>query len=189
MGMPIVAKPWTRETVLALPEDGNRYELLDGELLVTPAPAILHQRAVWALHDLIRPYVKQHRLGMAGLAPTDLDFGSEQLLQPDLFVVPLSGEREPLHQSEMGIPRLIAEVLSPTTAFYDRNLKRTRYRRSGVGEYWIVDIDARLVERWRPHDERPEILTERIVWQPDGGPVPLVVELAEYFSDVWGAPQ
>lgn len=188
MGMPIAAKPWTRDAVLSLPEDGNRYELLDGELLVTPSPAVIHQRAVWALQDRIRPYVREHRLGMAGLAPIDLDLGSEQLLQPDLFVVPLRNEREPLHQSEMGIPLLIAEVLSPSTAMYDRNRKRTYYQRSGVGEYWIVDTDARLIERWLPSDGRPEILTERIVWRPDGGVAPLVVELAEYFSEVWGEP-
>ena len=186
MGMPIAAKPWTREAVLALPEDGNRYELLDGNLLVTPGPAIIHQRAVWALQDRIRPYVQAHRLGMAGLAPTDLNLGSEQLLQPDLFVVPLRDGREPLHWSDMGIPLLIAEVVSPSTALNDRNRKRTRYQRSGVGEYWIVDTDARLIERWQPDDERPEILTERIIWRPDGGVAPLVVELAEYFRAVWG---
>lgn len=186
MGMPSTAKSWTREAVLALPEDGNRYELLDGALLVTPSPALPHQRAVWALHDLIRPYVKKHRLGMAGLAPADLDLGSNQLLQPDLFVVPLRDGREPREWFDMGIPLLVAEVLSPSTALSDRNRKRTRYQGSGVGEYWIVDTDARLIERWLPTDERPEILTEQITWRPDANQAPLVIELTEYFREVWG---
>ncbi len=186
MGMPSTAQSWTREAVLALPEDGNRYELLDGNLLVTPGPSIIHQSAVWALQDRIRPYVQGHRLGMAGLAPTDLDLGSNQLLQPDLFVVPLRDGREPREWSNMGIPLLIAEVLSPSTALNDRNRKRTRYQRSGVGEYWIVDTDARLIERWLPTDERPEILTEQIIWRPGTDQPPLVIELAEYFREVWG---
>ena len=186
MHMPDVAKRWTREEVLALPDDGNRHELLDGELLVTPSPAGIHQRAVWKLYDLVRPYVREHRLGLTGLAPSDLDFRTGESLQPDLFVVPLFDRREPLHWSEFGIPRLIAEVLSPSTAVSDRNRKRTRYQRSGVGEYWIVDTDARLIERWKPEDERPEILTERIEWQPNATAPALDIDLAEYFGEVWG---
>jgi Uma2 family endonuclease len=186
MHMPDVAKRWTREEVLALPDDGNRYEQLDGELLVTPSPAGIHQRAVWKLYDRVHPYVREHRLGLAGLAPADLDFRTGQSLQPDLFVVPLFEGREPLHWSEFGIPLLIAEVLSPSTAMSDRNRKRTRYQRSGVGEYWIVDTDARLIERWKPEDERPEILTERIEWQPDATVPALDIDLAEYFGEAWG---
>ena len=185
MVMPDVARRWTREEVLALPEDGNRYELLDGELLVTPSPRGIHQAAVWALYDRVQAYVSRHGLGRTGLAPSDLDLHSGQSLQPDLFVFRRQ-QRGPLEWSEVGIPRLIAEVLSPSTAHNDRNRKRRRYQRSGVGEYWIVDVDARLIERWRPDDERPEILTERIEWQPEPGLPPLVVELEEYFREVYG---
>lgn len=185
MGMPNLARRWTREEVLALPDDGNRYELIDGELLVTPSPRALHQRAVWALYDRVHPYVQANRLGRTGLAPSDLDLESGQSVQPDLFVVPLRDGREPIEWPEFGVPLLIAEVLSPTTAFHDRTTKRRRYQRSKVGEYWIVDIDARVIERWRPDDERPEILSERLEWQPDPTIPPLDIDLGAYFREVW----
>lgn len=187
MRMPDLAKRWTREDWEALPEDdGNRYELLDGELLVTPSPVGPHQRAVWALFRLVDHYVTAHRLGLTGLAPSDLDFRSGQALQPDLFVVPLVEGREPIHWREFAIPLLIAEVLSPSTAVRDRNLKRRKYQTSGVGEYWIVDPDARHIERWRPGDDRPEILTERIEWRPDVRIPSLVIEVAAFFREIWG---
>ena len=63
-------------------------------------------------------------------------------------------------------------------------MKRRRYQREGVPEYWIVDVDARLVERWRPGDERPEVLTETLDWRPDAAHPPLVVDLAAYFARV-----
>lgn len=184
--MPDLIKHWTREEVLALPEDGNRYELLDGELLVTPAPRFIHQTAAWALYDRIQPYVLDHRLGRAGLSPSDLDFRSGQLLQPDLFVYATS-QNGPLEWPDIGIPILVVEVPSPSTAVNDRNRKRRRYQESGVGEYWIVDTDARLIERWRSDDQRPEILRERIEWHPRGAEAaPLSIVLAEYFREVWG---
>lgn len=68
---------------------------------------------------------------------------------------------------EVGIPRLIVELLSHSTARHDRITKRAVYQECGVPEYWIVDLDARLVERWRPGDERPEILDRALDWRPD----------------------
>ncbi len=153
MGMPETIRRWTREEVLALPDDGNRYELIDGELVVSPSPRGLHQRAVIALFELVGPFVRRTRIGTVGLAPSDLDLRSGQLSQPDLFVVSRKPDgREPIDWADYGIPFFIAEVTSPSTARYDRITKRRRYQRSGVAEYWIVDPDARIVERWRPQD-------------------------------------
>lgn len=186
MVMPEASRRWTREEVLALPDDGNRYELIDGELLVSPSPRGAHQRAVMALYDLIGPYVRRYRLGSVGLAPSDLDLRSGQLSQPDLFVVSRKPDgREPIDWPDYGIPFFVAEVTSPSTARYDRITKRRRYQRSGVAEYWIIDADARMIERWRPNDERPEMLDERIVWDPAGAPEPLDVDLGGYFRRVW----
>jgi Uma2 family endonuclease len=185
MGMPNVARRWTREEVLALPNDGNRYELVDGELLVTPSPRGVHQRGVWRLYDRIAPYVRSHRLGVAGLAPADLDLAGGQLLQPDLFVAGLAAGKEPIEWADYPVPLLVVEVLSPSTARHDRITKRLRYQRSGVDEYWIVDLDARIVERWRPDDERPEILSEVLPWQATDGLDPLTIDLPMYFGEVW----
>ena len=185
MGMPDLAKRWTRAEVLALPDDGNRYELVDGELLLSPSPRWLHQRAVAALFRRLDPYVRQHGLGSTGFAPCDLNLEDDQLVQPDLFVIRLRNGREPLDWAEFGIPRLVSEVLSPSTAFNDRNTKRRKYQRSRIDEYWIVDPDARLIERWRPDDERPEVLTDTLSWRPEPTVPPLEFRVPEYFAEVW----
>ncbi|MGQ0650199.1 MAG: Uma2 family endonuclease [Gemmatimonadaceae bacterium] len=178
---------WTREEVLALPDDGNRYELVDGELLVSPSPRGVHQQAVLRLYDRVAPYVRRHRIGSIMLAPADLDLRSGQLVQPDLYVVPLGPDgREPLEWSEYDVPLLIAEVTSPATARYDRIVKRFRFQRSRVGEYWIVDPDARTFERWTPDEDRPEVLHEVVTWQAREGIEPLVIDVIDYFREVWG---
>jgi Uma2 family endonuclease len=79
---------------------------------------------------------------------------------------------------------IAAEVLSPTSGRIDRVVKRPRYQRH-VAEYWIIDLDARLFERWRPNDERPEILPEVVEWHPEGAPTPLRLEVVRYFASVF----
>lgn len=184
MGMPDLVRRWTREEVLALPEDGKRYELFDGELLVTPAPSGLHQVALMRLFRLVAPFVEAHGVGETLLSPADLALGGEQLSQPDLFVVSfLPPARD---WSSFPAPLLIVEVLSPSTARADRVVKRRRFQRAGIPEYWIVDLDARSIERWRPSDDRPEVLDERLAWQPEGLQAVLELDLPAFFRGVWG---
>lgn len=184
MAMPDTAGRWTREMVLALPDDGQRYELFDGQLLVTPAPVPRHQLAVQALADRLSPYIRSHRIGFLLTSPADLDLGGDQLSQPDLFVLPAL---PPDRLSWRGTPNpvLVVEVLSPGSARGDRLVKRRRFQRAGIPEFWILDLDARVVERWRPQDERPEILDERLEWRPIAAE-PLVFELGPLFSEVCG---
>ena len=171
--------------VLALPDDGNRYELFDGELLVTPAPTGLHQLALVRLYDSIAPFVRAHGLGVMFWSPADLSLGGDQLSQPDLFILPyLPADRE--NWSGFPNPILVMEVLSPSTARFDRIIKRRRFQGAGIAEYWVVDLDARAVERWRPNDERPEILDTRLVWLPEGAAQPLEIDLPQLFTEVWG---
>lgn len=179
MAMPFPAPAWTRDDVLVLPDDGPRYELVDGRLLVTPSPSVRHQRAVWRLYDFVAPFVARHGLGLTGLAPADLDLGAGQLLQPDLFVTPVAN---PAAWAEVGIPILVVEVLSRSTARQDRTIKRRRYQASGVGEYWTVDPDARLVERWRPGDQRAELVSGSITWQPAAGGPALIIDLDRWLD-------
>jgi Uma2 family endonuclease len=185
MGMPATTI-WTADMVRALPDDGKRYEVIDGELFVTPSPALLHQRAAFTLGTLLSAYVKAHALGDVLLAPADVLSAKHVMVQPDVFVVPLIEGRKPVSWEETGRLLLVVEILSPSTARADRHVKRRLYQRERVPEYWIVDVDARLVERWRPDDERPEILAERIEWQPDQNQPPLVIDLPAYFRDVSG---
>jgi Uma2 family endonuclease len=182
--MPATTKRWTAEEVRALPDDGKRYELIDGELLVTPAPAVVHQGAVLALAIILNPYVRVHRLGRVFISPADIELEPDTIVQPDVFVVPPEALRRPLEWANIHSLLLAAEVLSPGTARYDRVKKRHFFQRHQVSEYWIVDLDARVVECWRPGDERAEVLEKTLVWHPTGAAEPLTIDLVHYFADV-----
>jgi Uma2 family endonuclease len=186
MGMATASKHWTIGMLRALPEDRKRYEIIDGELFVTPSPALIHQRAVAQLYVRLAPYLKTQRLGEAVIAPADVEIANDTMVVPDLFVVPPIVGRPPRSWTDAGRLLLVAEVLSPTTARADRVRKRELYARKRIPEYWIVDVDARVVERWRPEDERPEVLTERLDWHPDVEREGLTIDLIEYFAEVSG---
>ncbi len=186
MGMPHTADRWTAERVRALPDDENRYELVSGQLVVTPAPTYIHQAAVMALNDRIRPWLRETGIGESMASPADLSLGESEILQPDLFAFRSSRDRRPRSWADITSLLIAVEVLSPATARYDRTLKRLRYQRARVPEYWIVDLDARVVERWRPNDERPEILGGRLMWQPVEGEPGLEIELGAMFAEIHG---
>ena len=186
MAMPAQPTEWTVEMVRALPDDGNRYEVIGGELFVTPAPSWRHQHAVGALYRILMPYLEEHALGVAIIAPADVLFGPKDMIEPDLFVVPLVDGNAPRSWEAVGRLSLTVEVLSPSTLHTDRGEKRELYQRKGVPEYWIIDVDARRVERWRPNDTSPETLTDAVAWQPDRFTEPLVIDLPKYFRRVLG---
>jgi len=185
MGMS-ATRIWTREEVLDLPDDGKKYELVDGELLVTPSPRGRHQRGVLELYKLVEPYVATQGIGGVMALPSDLDLQSGQLVQPDLFVGALVDGREPVEWEEFGVPILVVEVLSPSTAQDDRVRKRRLYQRVEVPVYWIMDLDARVVEVWTSDANRPGIEDERLNWQPDPAVPVLTIDLPAYFRRVWG---
>ena len=186
MGMPQTIERWTAERVRALPDDGNRYEVVAGQLLVTPAPRFDHQEAVNELWRLLREYLDGTGIGHAVTSPADVELDPETLVQPDVFVVPLVDGKRPRNWSDITGLILAVEILSPSTARADRTVKRQLFQRVGVPEYWIVDVDARLVERWRPEYDRPEVLTEALTWQPDSGRAPMTLDLPAFFASVLG---
>jgi Uma2 family endonuclease len=187
MAMPaLMPRVWTAAEVQALPDDPtHRYECVDGVLLVSPSPRTLHQAAVTELTMLLGPLVRSAGVGAVVCAPSDWVLDPRTLVQPDLFVVPLVDGRRPRTDEERGHPLLFIEVLSPSTARFDRVVKRDRYQRAGI-EYWIVDLDSRLVERWLPADERPSIHAERVEWRPAGASAPFMIELEPSFTEVLG---
>jgi Uma2 family endonuclease len=186
MAMPAQPTEWTIDMVRALPDDGNRYEVIDGELFVTPAPSWIHQNAVLELALLLTPYLRAHALGHAIISPADVVFGPRNAVEPDLFVVPLVEGLPPRTWEEAGRLLLTVEVLSPSTRRADRVEKRDLYKRKAVPRYWIVDTDARTVERYLPDDSAPETFTETLEWQPDNAAPPLVIDLPAYFDRVLG---
>ena len=178
-------RDWTVDQVRALPDDGNRYEVIDGELLVTPAPSWLHQQAAMEFLFLVRPYA--HRCALdCYIAPAEVAFSPRRSVEPDLFVVPRMDGRRATHFEEVQRLVLAVEVISPSSARADRYRKRHLYQSEDVPEYWIVDPDARFVERWRPGDDAPEILVESLAWTPQEDVEPLVIDVAELFRRVHG---
>jgi Uma2 family endonuclease len=185
MGMPAAQPPVTTiEELLALPEDGLRHELLDGVHVVTPAPNLLHQRAVGLLCVPLRTALQGRRDAEVFTSPADVVLGPRTLVQPDIFVVKREPGQKLTRWADVGVPLIAIEILSPTTAPRDRGAKRRIYQRAGVGEYWIVDLDARLIERWRPEDLRPEIADQVLDWSlPASATGRLGVR--ELFAAVW----
>lgn len=182
-------KRWTVQEVRALRDrssDGTRYELVDGELLVTPSPAGRHQVAVYLLCAALYAYVRSQKLGLAALAPRDGDLDPGNTTQPDVFVVPPEEIERFFGTEPVGRLVLAAEVLSPSSARGDRVIKRVHFQLTGVSEYWIVDLEARVIERWHPDDDRPEIISERLEWLPQGANAPFVLDLPAYFAEVFG---
>lgn len=176
-------RDWTVEELRALPDDGRRYEVIDGELFVTPSPSWMHQRAVVELLTHVRPYAIACSLECL-VAPAEVTFSPRRSVEPDLLVVPTIDGRGAERFEDVGRLVLAVEVISPSTARVDRHRKRRLYQSEAVPEYWIVDPAARFVERWRPGDEEPEILVESLVWQPDAEREPLVIDVAAYFRSV-----
>lgn len=125
--------------------DDERYELLDGDLVMTPAPREAHQRVLMNLSYLLFQAVKETNAGRVYAAPFDVVLSDTDVVQPDLLFI--SNEREYIITEEnvQGAPDLVVEILSPSTADRDLAIKRDLYARHGVREYWIVDTDARTV--------------------------------------------
>ena len=172
---------YTAEMVRALPEDGNRYETVHGELLMTPAPRLWHQEVVDRVRDALKEYLARHPRWHVFSAPAGISWAPDVLVQPDLFVVPIE-EARTLDWARLRHLELVVEVLSPTTARADRFTKRRLYQEMRVPAYWIVDADERLVEVWTPDAPLPTVERDRVEWLPTGATEPLVVSLPEVFQ-------
>jgi len=180
--MLMVAPPlWTAAMVRELPDDGYRYECVDGALLVTPAPRPVHQLVVARLMARLIPYLAAHAPTLlAHASASEITWGEERTyLQPDVYVAP---EAEFRDWTDVRSLALAVEVLSPSSVRHDRVTKRPVYQRHHVGTYWVVDIDVRTVEVWHPDDERPAIATEVLAWQLDDRAPELRIPLTELFA-------
>ena len=194
MVMPVVKKfGWTRDEVERLVDacDGltPRYELVDGELLVTPAPTRRHQRIIGQLYALLRPYVIHHRLGELVLSPAEVNFTPESRFEPDLFVDPAVAGRLPRASDPVTRLLLAIEVLSPGSRRHDRITKRRFFQRNGVREYWIVDGDTEAFEIWHPADDRAALIDDELIWHPEGAGEPFVLDVKQFFEDVADEPE
>jgi Uma2 family endonuclease len=187
MAMPAAQRVWTVEMLDALPDDGNRYELIDGELFVTPAASDVHQLVVGALHARLRAYMRPSEIGRAMMSPADVrrEDRRHNRVQPDLFVVRMRDGRFPEYPYDMADLLLAVEVVSPSNPSYDYQTKRALYLRS-IPEYWVVDAQARTFARWQGAADPGVLLAEKLEWRPQGMSDALVVELSEFFEDALG---
>lgn len=129
--------PFTEDDLAAMPQDGHRYELVDGALLVTPTPNIRHQTCVTALATLL--YAARGRTHRVLVAPVDVRLSATTVLQPDVVV----GRRSDFSEARLeGVPMLVAEVLSASTRRIDLGTKRLVFEQAGVPAYWLVDPDV-----------------------------------------------
>ena len=179
---------WTSDEVRRLiderPGMSPRYELVDGELLVTPAPSDRHQRIIARLFLLLHPYLTSEKLGEGRLGPGELPLVPGERYEPDLFVLPVvDGRLRPAGDRNFS-PLLVCEVLSQSSSRHDRITKRRAFQRNGVPEYWVIDGDAEAIEVWHPDDERAALIDERVVWQPLGAGSAFELDVRALFAAV-----
>lgn len=180
MFMSQTAGAWTLADLARLPDDGNRYELVDGELFVTPAPSPAHESLALKLRAILEPYVRSQQLGEV-ITPRSVVRRDGSEVEPDLMVRPTS-EIRPKSWEEMPIPTLVVEVISQTSRSRDLGPKRAFYLRNGVAEYWIVDRSDRTIRIVTPNDA--DLITSApLRWRPSGASEALTFDVASYFRD------
>lgn len=159
----------TYEDYAALPDDGNRYELHEGELSVTPAPGRRHQQTLLRLALIMAPYVEARRLGELYVAPFDCIMTNITVVEPDLVYVDAERQRLLRERGLEGAPTLAVEIISPSTGRIDRRRKMDLYARHDVTWYWIVDPEPRTIEAYHLEDAAYR-LVERLE-----GPTPIAL--------------
>ncbi|QJR34538.1 Uma2 family endonuclease [Gemmatimonas groenlandica] len=184
MAMPALVADWTIEMLDALPDDGQRYELIDGLLHVTPSPNEGHQDVALELSYRLSAYFVNSDVGKVMISPSNVWRGerNRNRVQPDVYVVKRAeGKRAPYpyHLRDL---LLAVEVVSPSNPLLDYQIKRDLYLREGVGEYWVVHPEARNVSRWSGAADPGEVLSTTIRWQPQGMAESFVLDLPSFFE-------
>jgi Uma2 family endonuclease len=152
------ATKMTYEQYCLLPADGKQYEVIDGELFMTPAPRTRHQKIVVRLTEELSRFVRENGLGEVFVAPTDVLLEPHTVVQPDVLFI--RKERLAIVKEDAieGAPDLVVEVLSPSTFYKDLRKKMTAYAQFGVQEYWIVDPETESIEICARRDEKLQLV-------------------------------
>jgi Uma2 family endonuclease len=139
----------TWEDAQLMPEDGKRYEAIDGELYVTPAPNLRHQWISVNLEAALRAMLMEPGYGWVFHAPVGVKFpDTDEGVQPDIIFISRNRRETLVKAGILGAPNLVVEIGSPTTAKRDRTIKKKLYERQGVAQYWIVDPEDDCVDVW-----------------------------------------
>ncbi len=172
---------WTVDDLERLPDEGGRYEVLHGELLMTPLPAVPHQRVAARLTRRIGNWCDANA-GWECLAPGGVFVSETTWLAPDLAVYLVADGAPIVDWRLLPPPALVIEILSPSTTRTDRHRKRPAYLAHGVGVVWLLEFETRLMERWTAASEFPERAGDALVWSPGRDEPPLVIESAAIFG-------
>ena len=178
----IRTRKWTLAEMHRLPDDGNKYELVRGELFVTPPPSEAHETINARLTSILTPYVTSQRLGLVYHPRAVVRFeGSE--VEPDLMVrVPHPDPHGNDHDwTRAPIPILVVEILSPYTRRRDRREKKDLYADAGVEEYWMVDPEERTITA-RRRDGTEEVIHDMMTWRPATAAEPLAFSVSDIFD-------
>ena len=146
MNMATLPNPFTYDDYIVLPDDGKRYEIIEGDVSLTPASSTRHQEVQIRLSSALFFHVDRHSLGRVFSSPIDLVLSMVDVVQPDVLFVARDREHIIAKKNIVGIPNLIAEILSPSSTSRDQKEKPNLYQRYGLPEYWIVDPDSQTVE-------------------------------------------
>lgn len=178
MAMVVTARRFTVDEVLAWPDDGNRYELVDGVLLVTPAPVPVHQIVAWRLAAALT--VRCQRWSDVYVAsPGEILIQPGLRMQPDILVFrapAIPGKWEEVREHWLAV-----EVWSPSSVIYDRDVKRDAYLQIGVREVWLVDCERKVVLVSQPDAALDQVQEDFLLWRPPLTPEPVPIDLAEIF--------
>ena len=179
MFMAALEKQWTLAEVHSLPDDGNKYELVRGELFVTPPPTYTHESIGARLAVLVVPYVAREGLGLAFQGHAVVRYDDSEV-GPDLMV--RADHRGPdADWDNAPVPILIVEIASPSTRRRDREQKRSLYMDAGVEEYWMIDPERRSVTVARAGQQDAET-TGELSWRPNGATSALTFEVERLFD-------
>jgi Uma2 family endonuclease len=182
MVMPLPVPRLTIDMLDELPDDGTRYELLDGFLLVTPAPSNAHQIVATRLATMLSSALAPHG-GARVVGVGAIQRGKDTQLQPDVLVYPATYSPS-THWRDIRGWWLAVEILSPSSRLYDREVKRGAYLALGVEEYWVVDPEDCSIETWSVNHPEPIRLSNRLVWRPAALDRDVVIDLRELFHEV-----
>jgi Uma2 family endonuclease len=140
------SRPLTVHDYRELPEGPPYSQLIEGDLIMSPSPDLFHQNILGNLYFIIRSYLEKHQTGSVYLAPSDVHLTDLNVYQPDLYFVSNARKSILSAQGAEGAPDLVAEILSPKTARFDKGVKREVYARTGVKELWIIDPTLREIQ-------------------------------------------
>ena len=151
------ATKMTYDQYCLLPDDGKQYEVIDGELFMTPAPKPRHQKIVLRLAEELSRFVRENSLGEVFVAPVDVLLDQHTVLEPDVLFISTARVSIVKEDAIEGPPDLVVEVLSPSTFYKDLRKKMTAYSQFGVQEYWVVDPETQTIEVYTRRDDKLQL--------------------------------